>query len=127
MAIGGPLPTQRSNGIGDIRWSYKPGVRFGLRSLRCHFVRVSGSGTSTATLTIDADCQRGTYRDSEYDVRLYSSTGSGVSADVNMTVDDESIERLALTPDYALQVNWTNPDSIGEISWSLEAECVSLV
>ena len=110
-------PTSRSfvNGTGNIQVPIKPGYSFALLYIRCHFRRLSGSGTDVANMTIDLDSFRG----DDFDVRMLTLTSVGVAADVNLRVVEE-IDHWTFDNDDCLTVNWTNPEIGGEIAWGLE-------
>ena len=110
-------PTVRAEGLGDIAVSLKQPQLASLQLLRVHFRRLSGTGTDTASLTLDVDSHKG----AGFDTRLKTITGAGVSADVNMRIPRDELDAWTIGSRDALQVNWTNPDALGEIAWGLEA------
>lgn len=103
-------------GSADLAHVIQPGRRFSLLYVRCHFRRTGGAGTDTAAFTLDLDSWRG----AAWDVRLFTSAGRGVGADVNFRVPVDELHNGAWTFSArdALTFNWTNPD-VGEIAFGL--------
>lgn len=125
-SVGAMLPVQRARGTGDIAVSYRPGVRFALAYLKVHFLRLSGSGTEVAAMTVDVANQAGTYLDAAYNHRIKRIASAGVSFDVFIRAEDTEIEKLVFEPDQCIRVNWTNPETTNEIEWGLELGCVQI-
>lgn len=121
MPRAGEIQRFRCRGSGNIQVPIRPGYRFALSYLRCHFRRITGTGTDTATMTVDLDAQEG----DDFDVRLLSTSAAvGVGADVHIRITEESDEQWVFENNDGLTVNWTNPETTGEIHWGLEVGIV---
>lgn len=83
--------------------------------VRAHFIRETGSGTDTASMTADVVSRKGAWNNA----RLMTWTGAGVSADVFARVHPDEYQDWTFEAGDRLQFNWTNPDS-DEIIWGLE-------
>jgi hypothetical protein len=108
------FPANGSSGTGNMQVSLRPGGKFVVVFVRCHFRRLAGSGTDTATLTMDLDSDLGT----DFDVRLLTQSAAGVAADVHARFDVDTLDCWTFKDEEALTFNWTNPDP-GEIAWGL--------
>ena len=108
------FPANGSSGTGNMQVSLRPGGKFVVVFVRCHFRRLSGSGTDTAALTMDLDSDLGT----DFDVRLLTQSAAGVGADVHARFDLDTLDCWTFGDADALTFNWTNPDA-GEIAWGL--------
>lgn len=77
--------------------------------VRGHFKRTGGSGTETATLTLDVESWRG----STFNTRLGSITAAGNGGDVKWRIlkDDLDCFNFLMEPRDKVLLNWTNPDS----------------
>lgn len=106
-----------ANGAGNIAYQIGYADRWVLAFLRVHFRRISGSGTEVANMTFDIDSDLGT----DWDVRLKTLTSVGVSFDVNLRIGELEYADWTFEPRHKLFVNWTNPETTGEIQWGLEA------
>jgi len=108
------MPSAGVSGSGNMQVTLRPGGRFVLVFVRCHFRRTAGSGSDTANFTMDLDSDLGT----DFDVRLLTHSAAGVGSDVNARYTDESLDCWTFKDADALTFNWTNPDP-GEINWGL--------
>lgn len=108
------FPPDGTSGSGNMQVSLRPGGRFVLIFVRCHFRRTGGSGTDIAAFTMDLDSDLG----QDFDVRLLTQSSAGVSADVHARFDIDTLDCWTFKDSDALTFNWTNPD-IAEINWGL--------
>lgn len=105
----------KSSGSGNLSVPIRPGYRFVVSYIRCHFRRTAGSGTDTANFTVDLDSDEGT----DFDVRLLTSTTAvGVGTDLHVRITDDAVDQWTFEDGDGLTFNWTNPDA-GEINWGL--------
>lgn len=81
-------------------------------SARIHFVRASGTGTDTATLSFAVSDT--TY--TEFNWTAGTLTARGVSGDVHARIPDDELHCWIFRPDQRLLISWTNPDPV-EIKW----------
>jgi hypothetical protein len=108
------FPADGASGSGNMQVSLRPGGRFVVVFVRCHFRRTTGSGTDVATFTMDLDSDLGP----DFDVRLLTQSSAGVSADVHARFDVDTLDCWTFGDSDSLTFNWTNPDA-GEINWGL--------
>lgn len=107
-------PANGTSGSGNMQVSLRPGGRFAIVFVRCHFRRTAGSGTDTASFTMDLDSDLGT----DFDVRLLTQSAAGVGADVHARFDVDTLDCWTFGNADGLTFNWTNPDP-SEINWGL--------
>lgn len=107
-------PSNGVSGTGNIQVPMRPGFRFVLVFVRCHFRRTTGSGTDVAAFTMDLDSDLGT----DFDTRLLTQSSAGVSADVHARFDVDTRDCWTFNDKEGLTFNWTNPDPT-EINWGL--------
>lgn len=86
-----------------------------LRYVRCHFSRATGSGSSTADMTISV------YRepDQKYNTLLWTLTARGDAADAVLRIDDQERPAWSFEGGDQIQILWTNPDP-SNLWWALE-------
>lgn len=114
MVLGELQKPEPFSGTGHMQVTIRPGFQFVVRFIRCHFVRLSGSGTSVANFTVTLDSDFG----ATFDNLLETFASAGVGADLRANFANETIEAWAFWDGDGLTFNWTNPDP-GEISWGL--------
>jgi hypothetical protein len=108
------FPANGFSGSGNMQVSLRPGGRFAVVFVRCHFRRLSGTGTDTASFTMDLDSDLGT----AFDVQLLAGLTAGVGTDINRRFTIETLDNWIFADRDALTFNWTNPDP-GEVEWGL--------
>lgn len=107
-------PANGISGSGNMQVSLRPGSRFVVVFVRCHFRRTGGAGTDTAAFTMDLDSDLGM----DFDVRLLTQAAAGVGSDVHARFDIDTLDCWTFGDNDSLTFNWTNPDT-GEINWGL--------
>ncbi len=91
-----------------------PGGDWALVSVEVHFSRASGSGTSTAALTLS----RFREADEKFNTELYSIAAAGDANDVALKIGDDERRAWSFEQADQVKVSWTNPDS-GNLWWGL--------
>lgn len=107
-----PPSTRREAGSGNIAYQVPPQYTYpyqpwALVFLRCHFSRETGSGSSTADMTLQVQRDK----DSKFDTLLYTFSAVGDDADVSLRIAAHERDQWYFDDGDQLLISWTNPDS----------------
>ena len=115
------LPKGYLSGVGNIAHRFEITVPYRIVSVRAHFNRLSGGGTSIADLTMTLDARLSREENhTRYNQVLWTWLDAGVGQDVAWLLFEDERPWFEFGPGDHLFFQWTNPDALNEIDWGLQ-------